>query len=38
MAENRSTEQERFDDFVTNLIKTTDVSDFNGALLKGLEN
>ena len=38
MAENRSTEQERFDDLVTNLIKTTDVSDFNGALLEGLEN
>ena len=37
MADNRSTEQERFDDLVTNLIKTTNVSDFNGALLEGLE-
>lgn len=37
MADNKTTEQEKFDDLVTNLIKTTDVLDFNGALLEGLE-
>lgn len=37
MADNRSQEQIAFDDLVSDLIQNTDASDFNGALLQGLE-
>lgn len=37
MADNRSEEQIRFDDLVSDLIQNIDASDFNGTLLQGLE-
>ena len=32
------TPQDTFNDLIKDLIKTTDVSEFNGKLLEGLEN
>lgn len=37
MADNRSEEQIRFDDLVSDLIQNIDASDFNGTLLQSLE-